>query len=85
MFSKASLLTTVTLALLAAAFPVFPPKRNVGTTIPLRNRANLTGSDGVFDLGKALVATVATKNKHRQNLINLQRNVGNQAFNKVSS
>ena len=83
MFRKASLLTTVTLALLAAAFPVFPPKR--GTTIPLRNRANLTGSDGVFDWGKALAATVATKNKHRQNLINLQRNVGKQAFNKVSS
>ncbi|KAJ7651743.1 acid protease [Mycena polygramma] len=50
-------------------------------TISLRKRTTFTTSAGVFDKTKAIAATVATKNKHRQNLINLKKNVGPAAFN----
>ncbi|KAJ6503325.1 acid protease [Mycena vitilis] len=52
-----------------------------GITLPLRKRTTFTTSAGVFDKTKAIAATVATKNKHRQNLINLKKNVGSTAFN----
>jgi len=78
MFCKASLLV-VALALLATANPI--EKAATGVRIPLAKRSTLTKSDGTFDLEKAIVQTVVTKNKHRQNLINLERNSGRQAFN----
>ncbi|KAJ7161368.1 acid protease [Mycena crocata] len=52
-------------------------------SIPLRRRSTLTTSAGVFDKDKAIAATVTTKNKSRQNLINLKKNKGLAAFNPV--
>ena len=85
MFAKASLLATVTLAVLAAATPVASPakRENEGIAIPLRKRASLTKSNGVFDHDAAVAQLVATKNKHRQNLINLEKNKGKEVFKEV--
>ncbi|KAJ3992857.1 hypothetical protein F5050DRAFT_1811070 [Lentinula boryana] len=44
--------------------------------IVLPKHSTLSKSDGTFDLDKAIAQTVATQNKHRQNLINLQNNTG---------
>lgn len=45
-------------------------------TIPLRKRESLTRPDGVFDYDRAILATVNTANKHRQNLLNFKVNQG---------
>ncbi|KAJ6554575.1 acid protease [Mycena capillaripes] len=73
----------VTLAVAATATPAISPPSAAsrGTTIPLRKRASLTTSNGVFDKDKAIAATVNTINKHRQNLKNLEKNKGASAFN----
>ncbi|KAI0358653.1 acid protease [Trametes cingulata] len=76
MFCKASLIT-VALALIAAASPV---QENSGIRIPLAKRSSLTNEDGTFNREKAIISTVNTINKHRANLINLEKNVGRQAF-----
>jgi cathepsin D len=78
MFCKASLITAVTLSLLVAATPVDVPQ---GVRIPLSKRSTLTKVDGTFDLEKAVKHSVVIKNKHRQNLINLEQNLGKEAFN----
>lgn len=78
MFSKAFFFATLLLAARSAS--VEPAS---GTVIPLPKRASLTTSDGVFDWDKAILQTVATQNKHRQNLINLKKNKGAAAFNEV--
>ncbi|KAI0666019.1 acid protease [Trametes maxima] len=70
MFCKASLIT-VALALVAAASPL---QEKTGIRIPLEKRSSLTNEDGTFNREKALVST------HRQNLINLEKNVGRHAF-----
>ncbi|KAJ3806684.1 acid protease [Lentinula lateritia] len=74
MFAKSALVAFVTLATLVTATPVQP--RQAGGPIALPKRSSLTKSDGTFDYDKAVAQTVATKNKHRQNLINLQNNTG---------
>ncbi|KAJ7612329.1 acid protease [Mycena polygramma] len=81
MFNKSALLLAVTLAISVAAgpAPTEPVKR--GTAIPIGKRSTFTTSEGVFDKDKAIAATVFTANKHRQNLINLQKNLGVGAFN----
>jgi len=76
MFCKATLLT-VALALVASASPVV---QDGGIRIELTKRGSLTKSDGTFDLERALVQTVKTKNKHRQNLINIAANLGESVF-----
>ncbi|KAF7373560.1 Acid protease [Mycena sanguinolenta] len=83
MFNKASLLFAVTLAVAATASPAVSPPLPLarGNTIPLRMRASLTTSTGVFDKDKGTLANINTINKHRQNLINLERNKGNGTFN----
>lgn len=53
------------------------------TTVPLRSRTSQTREDGVFDYKKAINDIVRAGNKHRQNLINLQRNLGKEAFPEV--
>ncbi|KAI0923493.1 hypothetical protein AcV5_009022 [Taiwanofungus camphoratus] len=77
MFFKATLLT-VSLGLLASATPV---TRDTGIRIPLHKRGSLTKADGTFDHDAATRQIVKTQNKHRQNLINLERNKGIGAFN----
>ncbi|KAJ7225267.1 aspartic peptidase domain-containing protein [Mycena pura] len=57
------------------------PSQTSGMSIPLRRKAAITTPAGIFDKPKAIAATVITKNKHRQNLINLQRNEGPAALN----
>jgi len=79
MFCKATLFS-VALAVLAAATPVEQEAK--GIIIPLAKRSSLTRADGTFNHEKAILQTVATKNKHRQNLLNLERNQGLHAFNK---
>ncbi|KAF8346112.1 acid protease [Amanita rubescens] len=49
------------------------------STVPLRGRTSLTRENGVFDYNKALRDITSAKNKHRQNLINLERNLGREA------
>ncbi|KAJ7492420.1 acid protease [Mycena latifolia] len=56
-----------------------------GISVPLRRRTTLKTPAGVFDKDKAIAATVATKNKHRQNLINLKKHKGPAAFPAVRS
>jgi hypothetical protein len=80
MFNAAALLLAVTLAISTTATPTPDSAAAAidarGTTIPLRKRHAFTLTDGVFDKDKANAATVSTLNKHRQNLINLQNNLG---------
>ncbi|KAJ7337667.1 acid protease [Mycena albidolilacea] len=80
MFNKSALLLAVTLAVSVAAgpAPAAPTKR--GTAIPIAKRSSLTREDGVFDHDKAIASTVLTLNKHRANLINLEKNKGLDAF-----
>ncbi|KAK7051797.1 acid protease [Favolaschia claudopus] len=86
MFKKAALMFSFTLALSVAAVPatsspVDAVNWGTNSSISVRRRASFTKPNGVFDKDKAVAATVATKNKHRQNLINLQKNKGLAAFN----
>ncbi|KAF8588106.1 acid protease [Ramaria rubella] len=78
MFCKATLIAFL-VAVLVTASPV--QQAEAGVRIALPKRSSLTKPDGSFDAERALLQTVATKNKHRQNLINLERNSGRQAFN----
>ncbi|KAJ7751282.1 acid protease [Mycena maculata] len=83
MFTKSSVLLFY-LILTAGAVPHLgaPPIEGLsGISIPLRKRSTFTGADGVFDKNAAIAATIATQNKHRQNLINLQNNKGASFFN----
>ena len=81
MFSKAALFTLITLSLLAVANPV--AKRDQGIRVPLRKRHTFAKDDGTFDFEAAISHTAQVKLKYRQNLINLERNVGKQAFSEV--
>jgi cathepsin D len=83
MFNKSALLLAVTLAISVAAgpAPAAPTKR--GTAIPIAKRSSLTREDGVFDHDKAIASTIFTLNKHRANLINLEKNKGLDAFHQV--
>ena len=73
MFSKATLLTAIALAIFTSAAPA---KLGAGISIPLRKRGSLTRSDGVFDHSRATLTTAKVQNKVRRNLSNLLRNGG---------
>ncbi|KAI0373731.1 acid protease [Pilatotrama ljubarskyi] len=82
MFCKTTLFT-VALALLSTASPIIRDETTSVTTsirVPLNKRGSLKTADGIFDYEKAVRQLVRLKNKHRQNLINLQRNVGHDAL-----
>ncbi|KAI9059249.1 acid protease [Trametes sanguinea] len=81
MFCK-STLVTVALALLSAATPIVRDDASIttGIRIPLQKRGSLKNADGIFNYEKAVRELVKLKNKHRQNLINLEQNVGRDAF-----
>ncbi|KIY49961.1 acid protease [Fistulina hepatica ATCC 64428] len=49
-------------------------------TVPLHRRASLVSENGVFNLERATALTIATQNKHRQNLVNLRKNAGEDAL-----
>ncbi|KAJ7067092.1 acid protease [Mycena amicta] len=64
-----------TLAVSAAAGPtVAPQAKRAGVAIPMAKRSSLTTASG------PVASTIKTANKHRQNLINLQKNKGVEAF-----
>ncbi|PIL22776.1 transporter [Ganoderma sinense ZZ0214-1] len=71
MFSKATLIA-LALAHVASANPIMR-----GTTsISLAKRGGLTNADGTANIGKVISEITRQKNKHRQNLQNIQRNRG---------
>ncbi|KAF7342253.1 Acid protease [Mycena venus] len=83
MFNIGALLLAVTLALSVTASPTSESAAAIGAggaSLSLRNRRNFTQADGVFDKDKAHAASVATLNKYRQNLINLEKNLGTAAL-----
>ncbi|KAF9808862.1 hypothetical protein IEO21_07727 [Rhodonia placenta] len=72
MFCKASLLT-VALALIASATPITKP---AGIRIPFQKRSGLTKADGTADRDAILRERVRVQNKHRSNLITIDRKIG---------
>ncbi|KAI0743998.1 acid protease [Daedaleopsis nitida] len=76
MFCKATLVTAA-LGLIASATPILNTN---GVRIPIASRAALTSEDGIFDHDRAILLNIHTINKHRANLINLERNVGAHSF-----
>jgi cathepsin D len=81
MFSKTFALFTFAALYLVSASPFVD--RRAGIRIPLQKRSNITNTDGTANVEAAIAQTVRTINKHRQNLINLEQNVGNDSFNEV--
>jgi cathepsin D len=79
MFCKASLLLTVTFAVIVAASPA--NKSGHGVAVPFAKRGTLTTADGVFDLEKAKLQIAQVQAKHRQNMINIERNIGRSFLN----
>lgn len=79
MFSKNLALFTFAALSLVSASPTVD--RRAGIRIPLQKRSNITNDDGTANVDAAIAQTVRSINKHRQNLINLQQNVGNDSFN----
>ncbi|KAH9895126.1 acid protease [Cubamyces lactineus] len=77
MFVQSSLIT-LALVLSATASPM---AEGMGTRIPFEKRNGFTTSGGRFDHARAVRQVVRDRNKHRNNLLNLQRNMGRQAFN----
>ncbi|KAF5382834.1 hypothetical protein D9757_007336 [Collybiopsis confluens] len=74
MFPKAPHFAFVLLVGLTAATPLEQQKGR--SSIPLRKRASFIKPDGTIDIDQAIAQNVATINKYRQNMINLQRNTG---------
>ncbi|KAH9895122.1 protease [Cubamyces lactineus] len=77
MFIQAGLIT-LALLLPTAASPV---TEGLGSRVPFEKRDGVTTNDGWFDHKRAIEMVVRDRNKHRQNLINMKRNVGPEAFN----
>lgn len=71
------------LTLFIAAVLVFSSAALGITTVPLHRPTSLTRKDGVFDFDKVIHNIASAGNKHRQNLINLERNLGKEAFPEV--
>jgi cathepsin D len=81
MFSKTFALFTFAALSLVSASPSVD--RWAPIRIPLHRRSNITNDNGTADVDAAIAQTVRSINKHRQNLINLQQNVGSDALNEV--
>jgi hypothetical protein len=81
MLSKPFALFTFAALSLVSASPSVD--RRAGIRIPLHRRSNITNDDGTANVDAAIAQTVRSINKHRQNLINLQQNVGSDALNEV--
>ncbi|KAI0821616.1 acid protease [Trametes gibbosa] len=77
MFVKSSLVA-LALGLSAAASPVV---EGMGTSVPFEKRNGFTSHDGWFEHRLAIQQVVRDVNKHRNNLVNLQRNSGRTSFN----
>ncbi|KAI0366743.1 protease [Pilatotrama ljubarskyi] len=77
MFVKTSLIT-LALVLSTRASPVV---EGLGVPVPFEKRNGMTTEDGWFDHESAIQQVVYDRNKHRQNMINLEHNIGREAFN----
>ncbi|KAI0830045.1 protease [Trametes gibbosa] len=77
MFVKSSLVA-LSLVYSVAASPVV---EGLGTSVPFEKRNGFTSDDGWFDHGRAVQQVVRDVNKHRNNLVNLERNSGRNSFN----
>ncbi|KAI0821610.1 protease [Trametes gibbosa] len=77
MFVKAGLVT-LALSLYSSASPV---SEGPGTRVPFMKRDGVTTKDGWFNAQRAAELIARDQNKHRQNLINLERNMGPGALN----
>ncbi|KAH9898434.1 protease [Cubamyces lactineus] len=73
-------LSFAVLALVALA-TAGPVRREQGNRIPFRSRTPLISSEGRFDHERAILQVVRDHNKHRNNLINIEANLGRRAFN----
>ena len=74
--SALTLFVTIVFAGFTAAYPE-PHRRSVTpfATVSLGKRNALTRDDGTFNAEEAMRSAAKTKNKHEQNLRNLQHNV----------
>ncbi|RPD82588.1 acid protease [Lentinus tigrinus ALCF2SS1-7] len=72
------ILTVLSFVLSTTAGPVL---HGNGGSVPLTQRRSCTNDDGWFDHGMAAERVARDHNKHRNNLINLQKNCGREAFN----
>ncbi|KAI8972259.1 protease [Trametes punicea] len=77
MFVKSSLIA-LALQLSVTASPVV---EGLGSRVSFGKRDGITTQDGWFNHKSAVQQVVRDRNKHRQNLINLERNMGREAFN----
>ncbi|EIW63511.1 acid protease [Trametes versicolor FP-101664 SS1] len=77
MFVQSSLIT-LALVLSATASPV---AEGLGTRIPFEKRDGFTSDSGWFDHDRAVAQVVRDRNKHRNNMINLEHNMGRSNFN----
>jgi hypothetical protein len=74
----------LSLAVTASASPENTiSERQHSVSIPFHGTGSLTKKDGVFDKERAIILSVATHNKHRQNLIKIEKNLGGDKLNKV--
>ncbi|KAI0743586.1 acid protease [Daedaleopsis nitida] len=78
MFIRSNLVA-LALALSVSANPIVD---DLGTRVPFEKRNTLVNGNGWFDHPRAIKQVMRDRNKHRQNLINLEHNVGPQAMNK---
>ncbi|PCH42453.1 acid protease [Wolfiporia cocos MD-104 SS10] len=78
MFCKASMIT-VTLALMASASPLM---KDTGIRIPLEKRHSLTKPDGFADLDALVAEAARVQNKHRGNLLTIDRKIGLENYHK---
>ncbi|KAJ6488848.1 acid protease, partial [Mycena sanguinolenta] len=76
MFNKSALILSVALALSVAATPSPAASVENKRQIPLPKRASLTLPNGVFNKDRVIAERAKTINKHRNNLLNLQKNKG---------
>ncbi|CDO78035.1 hypothetical protein BN946_scf184885.g1, partial [Trametes cinnabarina] len=77
MFVQAGLIALAILLPVSAS----PVTEGLGSRVTFAKRDGITTQDGWFDHQKAVEMVVRDRNKHRQNMINLERNMGREAFN----
>ncbi|KAM6502920.1 acid protease [Amanita muscaria] len=80
MVNRSTLFLSLALPFFTVARPLSQPD---DAAIPLHKRFSLALPNGVFDHDTAVAVTVLVKNKHRQNLINIQNNFGADDFPEV--
>ncbi|KAI0757033.1 protease [Daedaleopsis nitida] len=78
MHFKSTTLAALALALSSKASPVH---QETGRRVSFHRRHAMTDNNGWFDHDEVSRQVIRTHNKHRNNLVNLERNAGREAFN----